>query len=383
MSSASIERLRSGNWLVRVRRGGRGSKKESAGVYPTKGAALEAAQALQERLPATPRPNKRPIGMGPAPWTQVLEAWGKDRQTVGKHQPEVSAQAVRVAKAMAKELGWTTTADATPSDVARYRDRHGRRGCRSMGYLRAAYRWAGETYGQPYDPAVFVALRPPPSRESVARLLTDEEWQAVEREARRLGQWPLVHCLGTYGWRAITAMRLRVQDVDLANAAVRIQVKRRGQHEHALTPETVKLLRPLLKGRKPEEAVFRAPWGEPWLQGMSADSIVGWYRRNLYRLHRGAGGTYALKRRAISVMDELGFSLKDIATITGHATETQVARYLRTNLKRSRAFVAKLAGHRAGHRRGPAGGKRGNAALSVPRGTPEIPRDPDFSVTYA
>lgn len=278
--------------------------------------------------------------------------WEAAKAQEGGKSANYAKEAARRAGALADAAGITTTSQATAARIRAYRTTADS-GChRPLAYLRAVLAWAVEEMEVEIEPRFFIAARPPPSAESEHRLLTNEEASSIEAEARRLEQWPLVRCLMLYGWRPITACRLLVQHIDLAQGAVRLQVKRaKHAHAHPLHPEAAALLRPLVEDRPPGAPLFLNRAGKPWrTRGDDADGVTKWYRDNLQEIAPDAGGTNALKRWALYRMAAgldpwpRPLSLREIRLFTGHKTDSQAARYLRHSTQEAQRLVVEKRG---------------------------------------
>lgn len=351
------------------------------GPYPNKAAAERALADIEKQHP--PRKRRRKNGPLPGvalPWREVLDAWKATRVAERAVAATVASEVHRTLLRILGEgeLEWSTPADATPTAIAAWvTRRQGVGTARPLSYLRAVYRWAGRAYGQPFDAATWEAMKPPPSREADVELMPDELVAGVVERAKAYGPSVacLFSCLATYGWREVTAGRLRVADVDLVAGTIRLQVKRRPQGVvHALTPEHVAQLRELVKDRAAAAPLFLRPHvpdgGLPgWIDKHGrANPLIMFYRHHLAPMRPKAepprppgarklrkdrkppmeidprfGGVYALKRVAITRLNAAGVDLRTIADITGHKTVTQVARYLRTSVSRTREALAKLA----------------------------------------
>lgn len=342
------KQLPSGAWRIRWR--ARDGSQPSR-TYTTRGEAARAAKDLEAKIGPTVR--RKRGGLGPQPplyltIEQIAERWKETREgTAIAQRPGADrymSDAVRMACGVAEDLGWITSADANAADVATLKRTTKNVGiARPLGYLRAILRWAAENAEQPLDRAADVALRAPQSRKGLADLMTDREALVALARARRLQQLPVISCLATYGWRPITACRLKVGDVDLKREQIRIAVKHDGSPwTHPLFAFHVEQLRPLVKGRDPAEPLFLNTHGKV---GWTNSKLGGFYRHCLRPAGTGSGNIYALKRLAMTRMD-LGLwpwseplSISDIQMFTGHKTKEQVLRYLATSMTRARSLV--------------------------------------------
>jgi integrase len=341
------KQLPSGAWRIRWRAsdGSQPSK-----TYPTRGEAARAARELAAKIGPTQRRKRAP---GPQPPTfltidQIAQQWRDTREgTAIAQRPGADAymdEVTKQAPLIAEDLGWTTSRDANPTDVANLKRLRRNRGvARPLSYLRVLLRWAAENAGQPLDFAADVAMRAPQSRKSSLELLTDREAKVILSRARRLQQLPIISCLITYGWRPITACRLKVGDVDLRRQVIRIGIKQHGEPwEHDLFPGHVEQLAQLVGKRAAGEPLFLNDAGtHRWWPG----KLGGFYRHCLKPTGSRAGNIYALKRLAMTRMHRglwpwpEPLSIADIQLFTGHKTKEQVFRYLGTNRERSRFLV--------------------------------------------
>lgn len=250
-----------------------------------------------------------------------------------------------------KALGVTRLDEITKEHVRAYREKkHAESNLRKTAQL---LRWA-VAEGQVVNRSVLTEIKPRSAgrtveREADVELISEGEMQDIRAEAARRGQLPLIHCLALFGWRPISANLLEVRDVvlDAAVPTVTLRVKMRAEpFVHPIDGDTVRLLRPLVEGRESTERVFRNPRGEPWecerhpLTGLeiSASQMRDWYRNVLKKLAPHCGNIYGLKRYALTAMHEgrppwrKALSHRQIRLYSGHKTDSQVARYLRTNL---------------------------------------------------
>jgi len=337
-----------GGFKVRWREGGRGSRLLTSRVFTSRDAADDYALRVAERLAARSRLGSIAprLGLG-----EVLERWLRSRLAERRVTPAGGAEIVRLLRHLARARGWTSTGDITPAEVDRWRGDNGGRNARVGAYLRAVLRWAGERIGQDVDPAALVALRPPkaarrprpdlPAAQLVATWRRQAARQSPHAEA-------LVHCLASYGWRPVTAARMRVADVDLARGTVRLRgLKGTGDDlVHPLLPETVRLLRALCAGRRGDDALFLDPRTGRAFQERARHrgSITGWWRATI---DSGVGrGVYQVKRLAISNLLALGIAPQDVALFTGHRTLSQVLTYARTNEERAREALRTMGARR-------------------------------------
>jgi len=344
------------------------------GPYASKAQATSALEAIEKQHP--PRKRRRKNGPLPGvalPWAEVVDAWAAsrlaDRRITQASVDEYKRTILRITGE--DELNWPTTGHVNTAGVTAWVAlRRGRGTARPLSYLRSVYLWASEKYNQPFDRRSFITMRPPPSRENPVELMPDEVEAGVHARARAFGENValLSECLATYGWRSITAARLIARDFNPAGTMT-LRVKRRANPlVHALTPEHTTRFAKLVKGLAPDAPIFVRPTTkEPWLDKRGkATPFTTFYRWKLQpqRLlpekppkpgeirHRDRrpptapdsrwGGSYALKRLGITRLRAAGVDPKTIAEITGHKTVSQVERYFRTNLERTREALDKL-----------------------------------------
>ncbi len=273
--------------------------------------------------------------------------WRQAKTQENEASANYAKEAAAKAEALADAAGILTVSQATGERIRTHRSTAGTACHRSLAYLRGVLRWAVDELAAEVDPRFFTASRPPPSAESEHPLLTDDQRAAIEAEARRLDQWPLVRCLSLYGWRPITACRILGRHIDIKNATATLKVKRaKRPHVHPLHPEIVELLRPRAEVCGPDEPFFLNRAGVPWrTRGDDADGVTCWYRDRLQHLAPEAGGTNALKRWALSAMERglppwpRPLTLREIRLFSGHKTDSQAARYLRASTEEAARLV--------------------------------------------
>lgn len=184
--------------------------------------------------------------------------------------------------------------------------------------------------------------------EADVELLTDDQVGDIEKVAERHEQAPLIHCLTLYGWRPLTANLMLVRDLNLTASRPTATLIIKGHSKpyiHPLSDESVRLLRPLTKGRHLTARLFLNWKGDPWRATttpdgleVSATQMAGWYRRTCRHLAPLCGNIYALKRYAITRMFEgrppwtERLTPRQIRLFTGHKTDSQVMRYLRADI---------------------------------------------------
>jgi integrase len=338
-----------GGYRVRYREGGRGSKNCHTPTYPTKREAIQAMADVARMLAA-----RKGIGSRAGtrlPFDQVVERWGNAR-------PNADGDYVKEAKVwllpLCKDRSWLSTADITPVAVGEWKASMGFKNGRRWAVLRSVLRWAGEQLEQPVDVRTLVQLRPKPGHRSApSGLLPDDE--VAKRQAQAAKQsaacGALVHCLARYGWRPVTAARMKVKGVDLKGSRIDLGILKGGNPWwHPLFPDTVERLRPLVTGRDPDAPLFTSPrkgemWGERY-------GLVHWWERLT-----GKAGIYKLKNYALSAMKRGSapwtrpLTVSEIQLFTGHKTTSQVLVYLRADV----ADLAEMMGCAPGVHRAPRG----------------------------
>lgn len=339
---ARVARVGNG-WRVEWREGGREGKRQNTPTFSTEQEADEACERVNERMRSMKAARTGvvlTIGEIASRWQAAKIAEGND-----------PLWAVRYAKAnrgMAKIRKWSTVLDITPEAVARWRQDGGSPG--SGATFRAMLWWAKDFLDQPVRDQTLLALRRPRHRRKPKKpLIATTTVSAWLKQARDISpdSEALLHCLATYGWRPITASRLLVGDVNRKLGTIRTRVKGGDVIEHPLQPSTLRLLRPILDARKPDEPLFLDPRTGRAFGPMGASSAHQWFRDWFTRDKDGnvLGGIYDLKRYAISNALARGMVAQDVALFTGHRTIGQVNGYARTNETTARR-VLPLLGHR-------------------------------------
>lgn len=327
-------------WVAYYREGGREAPRQTIGPWPQKAQAKEAAAQLARQLAA----KRKPVPGRAATFNQVLERYRASRIARGNDPMSLDLSLAQVRRMIETE-GWESVAAITVTAVqgwklgsrlwaARGKSRPG--SPRVGAVLRAILRFASEAMDMQIDPRVLIALRPGKGARRPRRdLISDERAAEVQRKVDQISAsaGAMVHCLLAYGWRPITAARLRVGDYDAAVAAITTSVKGGDTVRHPIMPETAARLDPLVQGRGAEEPLFIHPGtGRGWgLRG----SIPHWLRAVGVK-------SYDLKRRSISIMLEQGMTAQTASLFTGHRTPGQVLRYARTNEERARAALTHI-----------------------------------------
>ncbi|MEY2855639.1 MAG: Phage integrase family [Pseudomonadota bacterium] len=327
-----IDQTKNG-YIVRWREGGRTSPIKSTPLIERKDEAQAAKRRIETELAA-----KGQIRHGvDVPMDELLMRWKARRLARGGRLIHVAKELARLTS-LTNDNAWTTCRAVTPESVEKWRQAGG--SPRAGAYLRAVLSWASETLDQAVDHRTLVALRPQPTtRRAKPPLATSAQltaWQALADDASP-SAGALLHCLATYGWRPITAADLRVRHLDLARGTITTTVKGGDVIEHPLLPDTIHRLRPLVAGRKPDDALFVDPRTDrAWIADSSArGSIVDWCNALGLR-------SYDLKRWAISGMLSRGLPPQTVRLFTGHRTISQVLTYATTNEDVARQALAHL-----------------------------------------
>lgn len=317
---------------------------------------LAAQPLLDEFLAKMPVPKKRTSGSIEAPTRytimQLALRWHREHPDNRVRDAYMSSVQRLVGE---QELNATYPHDLTAKAVLQYKlDRNYVGVHKRLAYLRSILNWAQhhpDNLVDPLCPRLMSELSQPQSRRSRYPLMTEAEYAASMEEARRWGPntFALATCLSTFGWRPISACKMKVGDVDLANLWVSlthtkdVSVDRDHEpHEHPLPRQVAEVLRPIIEGRDPDEHLF-LHGSKPWrLVNDGAGQYTDWYRRTIKPLAPKAGNSNAWKRYAVHRMTQ-GMPpwterLDDerIRQFTGHDDVTVVARYRKTNREEMR-----------------------------------------------
>ena len=340
MPSASLQRRGKG-WRVIWREGGRGSKRHPSETFfdTIQATGRQLAEDERQRILVRLRARESLGNRTLVPIGEVLERWLLAVQTE-KHAGDLYVEKSRATLSrLIAAKGWSTTADVT-------REQAGGIGRGAMRLLRAMLHHA-ETYDQVVDRHLWHLPLPPRPERPKADLLTDAQVRKLLAEAKRWGNETVAHLLVTYGHRPESVAQALVSDVDFKAGTIELPVKSIGavrRVRHPLLPETIALLKRVVRGRGPEEPLLLNHNGEPWGTGQA---IAQWWYDSVGRAVLGANsracGIYQLKRYAISRMLARGLDVATIASITGHATPTVLLTYARTNEQRQRAALTALA----------------------------------------
>lgn len=338
MASSWIDTIERGVYKVRWRENG---KKCSTGRIRSRIEAEDARRSIEERLRIA---EKLRIYGQALPLEQIIMRWQATRQAQQRMGKGYAIECRRELMKMIAAMDWRTTADITQESVDRWRQARKKGQAAPLRYLKALLNWAHKSLKQP---VAMLDMSLPRRKRAPRRLLDDGQCAVIEERAKERRQWPLVHCLMTYGWRPSSAARLRVGDVNLAAATVLLRDLKSGDAlVHPIRAETVELLRPLMKGRASGDALFLAPLGGAWRidNGTRAHQMAAWYRLDISAgFPADQRGIYDLKRYAITnLLRAAHGDPAAVATITGHRSLSQVLVYARTNLEAARAVVDHL-----------------------------------------
>jgi hypothetical protein len=337
---------RNGTWTVRWREGGRGGKYLRKSGFATKGAAESFAATLAPRIAASLKLSAS-AAVGAMPLATLIERWIDRGRSEGRDAYYLASNRKQLLD-LTQAMGWTLPGDVTPAEVARWRGIREGRNARLGAVLRACLRWAHEALEQPLHQRALVALRPPSRKRKAPKpLIDDDHLAACQARAQDLGGCApaLLHGLSTYGWRPITAARLRVRDLDLDRGEITLDVKMVGAHKHPLFPATLALLRPLVHHQPDHAPLFRTETGAAFGLGCREYCLSNWWRKRF----PGMGPVYDLKRWALSRMQAGAppwprpLTLAEIRRFTGHRTTQALLIYLRDNDQTARDLVTPAA----------------------------------------
>lgn len=290
---------------------------------------------------------QRVMKVGPQPYQAETIAGIADRWCIANANKSYRNQVVEAITTICAETKWTYADDITAKGILDWKTKRNNVGTtRRLSYLGLVLRWSVRKLDQRITEKILEELKAPQSQESSFELMTPDQARATIAKAAEMNQLPLAHCLSTYAWRAITASKLNVGDVDVVNHTITLQVKgSKKPFVHPLFQETFDLLLPLVKDRDPGDPLFLNFDNKRWYYTESAEQMTGWYRNHIHPLAPGLGGTNAWKRLAFNRM-EMGASpwprpltIAEMQLFSGHKTKVQVLRYLRTNLYSARALT--------------------------------------------
>ncbi len=331
---------------VAWRTGGRGSPIAKGETFPTLAEAKGELRARKE-LARTRRPTSRLV----VPWSEVRTRW----LAFLAEQGRTLAYRTQAKETLERcTADWTTTADATPSSMAKLKVGPWR-------IAKACLRWARIYLSQDVD-AGAIGRRPHrTTTKPQPDLLTEAQVAELVAKAERLGGLSgraLAHLVSTYGHRPQSLAMLRIEKIELGERPrMTFPVKSGDTHRHPILPETAELLARLIGDRK-EGPLLLDPLGKAWTSGAKASAWF-WHQVGAdtdekdKAKRKPAIGIYQLKCYAISLMLERKLDLKTIASITGHRTPAVILRYARTNETRQLAALSALAAHQATDNRAP------------------------------
>lgn len=344
---ASIEKLPSGRWRVRWREGGRGSSVHKSPSVGTKAEAVGLKGRIEADLLARHAPHEGAVET----LRTLTRAWAIAR--AGVRDPAYASDDLARLDAVLARYGWSDRVDLTPSDIATARSATKtldgepvRWSPRAGALLATVLRWAVDQRGARIDPRAIVGLRPGPvrrrayPRDLVATADVDGWIARGDEIAPDCGA--LVHCLALYGWRPITAGRMRVGDVDLARSVIRARVKGGDVIEHPILAATADRLAPIMQGRKPTDPLFIDPrTGSPYAD-RGPYTVAAWWRWHIGQR------SYDAKRFAISNLLRHG-APHEVARITGHRCPAVLFRYGTSTEDRSRELLAATVADQPSH----------------------------------
>jgi hypothetical protein len=337
--SAWIEPKKGAPCRVCSRRNGK--RQAPSEWFDARGPAISLRNALNAKLKA-----ERPLIIAGQllPLADILIRYTTQRHANGKMSDGTVAQVTDDINGIIRQTKWCTVADITAPRLKDWRAAYPKAAIgRQMRNLRALLRWCAkpENLAQPvagdlnlFTPQTPVAVRPRP---------TPEQLQTILDRAAEHGQLPLVHCLMTYPWRPKSFCLVRIRDLELGDREAGTMFLRKTKNgkdlRGLLLPETVDLLRALVKGRVVDDFVFRTPWQTEWVLSKhgTAGALGKWFRGTItYDMPACA---YDGKRTSLT--DLVAASAGDIATVAELAciSKAMVVRYLQTNEDRKRALL--------------------------------------------
>jgi integrase len=206
--------------------------------------------------------------------------------------------------------------------------------------------WAHSTGKVPYLDATSLPF-PRRSRRVARPLLNLLQIAAIRNACKSPSDAALVHLMSTYGHRPISLSALRCADLDFSQspAWMSLGIKGGDRIRHPLTPESVRLLRPLWKNRPPSASLFTDSQGNPWNNERCRRAGRNRLPKHFARLIKKAGISATLqdlRRYAITTMLDRNFDLATIASITGHRCPHVLLRYAATNPARQIAAIDRL-----------------------------------------
>jgi len=317
------------SWFVMYRHGGR-KRRLKIGPYPALGLA-EAKEMAREAL------NKVAKGIDPAAEKQALKRAGTVAEMAADYlerYAKVHKRAWRLDRAtlnndLVPALGARRLHEVSRRDIRDVLDKIAARAPvqanRALEIIRKAWNWAIEQDLATDNPCA--GIKPLAKESARERNYTDDElkalWAAVGREGDRIAD--SIKLLALTAQREAEVLRMRVSDVDLANAWWSIP----GEHAKNSRPHAVPLAPAALAIIKRRiEADPAATWVFPQVNENLAT------KRNLYnkalpRIRKNSGVAdfriHDLRRTAATGMGRLGISAFDIGRVLNHA-DTNVTR---------------------------------------------------------
>lgn len=339
---AHVEK-RGNKWVIRYKPGGRDGKT----VTDPQRFADEASAKAE-----LPKFNLKLIVQGPVIPGSVLsteEAGARYEQNRLSEDKATVGEARRTWDRVCGERKWASIADITPGAVKQWRETKAPTG--AMKIVSAVLSYVRDFEGQSVDPLVQILLRPRDKKRKPKRpLLTHAEMTDIQARADALdpGIGAMVYCLSRYGWRPISAGRVKVGHVSLDTTPPTIdtRVKSGDDIRHPINLETVRRLRPLVEGRDPEAFLWQNPI-RALRPGDKGTMVRPFEERGTHSVAQFLGDkvtpySYDIKRYAISRMAQAGVSLATIALFTGHRDLDVLMVYLRTNLTDATAALDRL-----------------------------------------
>lgn len=139
-------------------------------------------------------------------------------------------------------------------------------------------------------------------------------------------------------------MRLRVSDVDLPGAMLRVRADKAGRGDWVpLHPEAVEAVRTLIlaRGKKPDDPLFSKVWSETLMADMQAAGVPR-------RTGEGAGLWHSFRKMNVTERLIAGAGLEDVRRLARHVdsrtTMDHYARKAATELKKSAEILPRLNG---------------------------------------
>lgn len=235
---------------------------------------------------------------------------------------------------MAETHGWKSPADISPDHIRAMPARNAR-------VVLAVVRFAGKC-GQPTNPLTLLATPKATARKPRIDSLTGEQVDELIAKATawHLSNGVLAHMIATYGHRAETLAVARVEAFDAVAGRITLLVKNGDTIRHPLTAKTAALLRTLIEGREPTDALFHGHNEKPWASGYA---FAQWWGHSIAKGFGRSAGILDLRRYGISHMLALGLDARTVADITGHRTVSLLLNtYARSDDARRSAAIAAL-----------------------------------------